>query len=311
MDENRVMLLGATGTIGRATYRVLVEEGYVPIAPVRQGSNTHHIAPEHLRFARAGETLAREPVTAVISCIASRSGLDAWEVDYALNSQALVAAIEACVPRFVLLSAICVQKPRLKFQFAKLAFEDELQASPLKWSIVRPTAFFKSLSGQARRLKQGKPFLLFGDGELTSCKPISDRDAARYLVACLRDRKTENRVLPIGGPGPALTPHEQGELLFEALGVAPRFSSVPVGLMSAIAAALAPFKLVSKRAREKSELAQIGHYYATESMLVWDADHGRYDADATPEFGSDRLADHYRALAAGELEDDLGAHSVF
>jgi divinyl chlorophyllide a 8-vinyl-reductase len=49
----------------------------------------------------------------------------------------------------VLLSAICVQKPLLEFQRAKLAFEAKLQeAGDITYSIVRPTAFFKSLAGQ-------------------------------------------------------------------------------------------------------------------------------------------------------------------
>ena len=58
-----------------------------------------------------------------------------------------------------------MQKPLLGFQQAKLAFEAELQASALTWSIVRPTAFFKSLSGQIARVQAGKPFLLFGNGD--------------------------------------------------------------------------------------------------------------------------------------------------
>ena len=52
---------------------------------------------------------------------------------------------------FVLLSAICVQKPLLAFQAAKLKFEEALQAAgDISYSIVRPTAFFKSLAAQAR-----------------------------------------------------------------------------------------------------------------------------------------------------------------
>jgi divinyl chlorophyllide a 8-vinyl-reductase len=56
-------------------------------------------------------------------------------------------------------------------------------------------------------------------------------------------------------------------------------------------------------------LAGIGRYYATESMLVWDG--ARYDADGTPEFGTDRLEDHYAAMLRGEVADDRGAHAVF
>jgi divinyl chlorophyllide a 8-vinyl-reductase len=61
---------------------------------------------------------------------------------------------------------------------------------------VRPTAFFKSLSGQIARVRAGKPFLLFGDGTLTACKPISDDDLGRFIAACLTDPEKANRVLP-------------------------------------------------------------------------------------------------------------------
>jgi divinyl chlorophyllide a 8-vinyl-reductase len=124
---------------------------------------------------------------AVVSCLASRTGEpgDAWAVDHAAHSLVLKEAVAAAgVGRFVLLSAICVQKPLLDFQRAKLAFEAELTAAPLAWTIVRPTAFFKSLSGQVARVQAGRPFLIFGDGRLTACKPISDADLGAVSGDC-------------------------------------------------------------------------------------------------------------------------------
>ena len=106
--------------------------------------------------------------------------------------------------------------------------------SGLTYSIVRPTAFFKSLSGQVDRVKRGKPFLVFGDGAMTACKPISDDDLGRFLAECLDDESRRNRVLPIGGPGEAITPRQQGEYLFALLGRKPRFRHVPVALLDAI-----------------------------------------------------------------------------
>lgn len=237
---------------------------------------------------------------AVISCIASRTGVpeDAWAIDHAANSAILKAAQAARVGRFILLSAICVQKPRLAFQRAKLAFEAELQASSLAWSIIRPTAFFKSLSGQVERVVKGKPFLLFGDGELTRCKPISDADLARYIVSALDDPAKHNRILSIGGPGPAISPKDQGEMLFAMLGKDPRYRRIPPRVMDAIIAGLSLAGNLSKRAAAKAEYARIGRYYATESMLVWDKEREAYDADATPEYGEETLRGHYAELLA-------------
>ena len=192
-------------------------------------------------------------------------------------------------------AAICVQKPLLAFQHAKLAFEKALVESGLTWSIVLATAFFKSLSGQIERVKAGKPFLVFGDGTLTACKPISDGDLGEYLAGCVDDPSRHNRVLPIGGPGEAITPREQGERLFALLGRPPRFKQVPAALLDTII----------------SELARIGRYYATESMLVWDAAAGRYDAATTPSAGSETLFDFYARLVRGEAQSERGDHAVF
>jgi divinyl chlorophyllide a 8-vinyl-reductase len=62
---------------------------------------------------------------------------------------------------------------------------------------------------------------------------------------------------------------------------------------------------------DKAELAKIGRYYATESMLVLNQQTGRYDADATTSTGSDRLQDFYADLVAGKVQLERGDHAVF
>ncbi len=249
----------------------------------------------------------------MVSCLASRTGLpeDAWAIDYRAHVQALHASRAAGVGHVVLLSAICVQKPILAFQHAKLAFERDLIASGLDYSIVRPTAFFKSLSGQIERVRRGKPFLVFGDGTLTACKPISDDDLGRYLADCLDDEGRRNRVLPIGGPGEAITPKQQGERLFALLGREPRFKHVPVALLDGIVATLTTVGRWVPALAAKAELARIGRYYATESMLVLDPATGRYDAQATPSTGSETLFDYYARVIRGEAFAERGDHAVF
>jgi divinyl chlorophyllide a 8-vinyl-reductase len=316
----RVLLLGATGTAGQGTARALVTAGHDVTCVVRSEA-ARDVLPRRAAMVIGDVTdtgamarvMSDGAFDAVVSCLTSRTGSprDAWAIDHDAQMVALQAAMASGVAHFVLLSAICVQKPLLEFQRAKLAFEAELVASGLTYSIVRPTAFFKSLSGQVARVLDGKPFLLFGDGTLTACKPISDDDLGRFIASCLTDRDKANRVLPVGGPGPALTAREQGEMLFAAAGVEPKFRQVPVAMMDAIIGLSAFLGRFSAKWADWAEFARTGRYYATESMLVWDAAAERYDAEATPEFGNDTLAEHYARVIAGETAIDLREHAVF
>ena len=326
----RVLMLGATGTIGLATVKALVDNGHEVVCLVRSKAGVNGAwSTDQTRDKLAGAEvrvcnvqsidesknlgLKGEIFDAIVSCLASRTGTpkDAWEIDYRTHSQWLGLAKSSGISQFILLSAICVQKPLLGFQQAKLAFESELMTSGLTYSIVRPTAFFKSLSGQIQRLQQGKPFLLFGDGRLTACKPISDHDLGHFIASCLSDPNKHNCILPIGGPGEAITPWQQGEYLFKLLGKKPYYKHVPVGLLDAIIFVLKTAGWLIPAMADKAELAHIGRYYATESMLVWNAQTQAYDADATPSFGTQTLFEHYQQLVSGQVDVQLGDHSVF
>ncbi len=315
-------MLGATGTIGRATVRALLRRGHEVVCFVRArpgvvdalaSSVTVRIGNVCDPASLVRDGLRGERFDALVSCLASRTGAprDAWAIDHGAHVHALDAARNAGVAHVVLLSAICVQKPLLAFQHAKLAFEKVLIDSGLAYSIVRPTAFFKSLSGQVDRVRRGKPFLVFGDGTLTACKPIGDDDLGDYIAACLDEPSRHNCVLPIGGPGDAITPRQQGEHLFALLGRAPRFKQVPVALLDAIIGMLGAAGHVLPALAAKAELARIGRYYATESMLVLDPATGRYDAAATPSTGTQTLFGFYAELVRGDVAVERGDHAVF
>ncbi|MEY2621643.1 MAG: hypothetical protein RIT26_1463 [Pseudomonadota bacterium] len=319
----RVFMLGATGTIGQATLRTLLAQGHEVVSFQRPGGRPDEPEAHPLLTRRTGNVEDADSVwrdgfrgerfDAVISCLASRTGLpaDAWAIDHQAHLNVLQHCAAAGVRQFVLLSALCVQKPRLAFQHAKLAFEQALVDSGLSHSIVRPTAFFKSLSGQVGRVRNGRPFMVLGDGRLTACKPISDADLADFLVGCLGHPQRQNRILPIGGPGPAISPAMQADLLAQALGRPVRLRHVPAGMLRGIARTLGVLGRWSASWQAKAELAQIGLYYATESMLVWDPVSGRYDADATPEWGQETLLSHYQKLIATGAGANLREHAVF
>ena len=222
-SKKKVLVAGATGYIGKAVVAELLDKDYFVYAIVRKEKRLEYSDQSNLKVLslETGEnsdwTKQLPRIDIIISCLASRSGCerDANFVDYSLNSDLLYFALKIKLQHFILLSAICIQKPKLAFQRAKLRFNSELVASGLRYSIVLPTAFFKSLSGQVNRIKNGKSFLVFGNGKRTSSLPISEIDLAKYIVNCIESEESWNKSLPVGGPGPAVTPIDQAEMLFK------------------------------------------------------------------------------------------------
>ncbi|WP_076791080.1 NAD(P)-dependent oxidoreductase [Chlorobium sp. KB01] len=331
VTSKRVFVVGATGYIGKFVVRELVSRGYEVVSFARERSGVGAMTKaDELRVQLKGSEVRFGDVSSldslmqsgirgehfdvVVSCLTSRNGgvKDSWNIDYQATRNALDAAKAAGSGHFVLLSAICVQKPLLEFQRAKLKFEKELQESGLIWSIVRPTAFFKSIAGQVEAVKKGKPYVVFGNGALTACKPISERDLARFIADCLDDPSMQNRILPIGGPGRAITAREQGELLFELLALPPKFKNMPIQMFDVIIPVLTLLARIFPKLEDKAEFARIGKYYCSESMLVLNPVTGRYDAEITPSYGSDTLRDFYkRVLQEGLAGQELGEHSMF
>jgi divinyl chlorophyllide a 8-vinyl-reductase len=172
-DKKRVVIVGATGYIGKFVAKESIRRGHNTVVVVRPSSN-----PDTALFFEGAtviygdvtdeqslrDTVFKDKVDVIISCLASRSGVkeDSYRIDYQATLNALNAGIGAKVEQFILLSAFCVRKPLLQFQIAKLQFEEALIAAQgkgqiAKFSIVRPTAFFKSVSGQFELLQKVNP----------------------------------------------------------------------------------------------------------------------------------------------------------
>ncbi|KAK8954628.1 hypothetical protein KSP39_PZI001742 [Platanthera zijinensis] len=329
-----VLVVGSTGYIGKFVVKELCRRGFNVVAVAREpsGDGTRNVVERELTGAavcftdvtnpasleQSLEALA-VPIDVAVSCLASRSGgiQDSWKIDYEATRNSLAAARHRGAAHFVLLSAICVQKPLLEFQRAKLKFESELAGEAAKdpdfsYSIVRPTAFFKSLGGQVETVKDGKPYVMFGDGRLCSCKPISEEDLAAFIADCVVEESKAGRILPVGGPGKALTPLEQGEILFRLLGRKPKFLKVPIGVMDFAVGALELLAKVFPAMEDAAEYGRIGRYYAAESMLVIDPATGEYSADKTPGYGKDTLEEFFaRVIRDGMAGQELGEQSIF
>lgn len=336
-EEIKVLVVGSTGYIGNFVVKELVKRGFNVISIARErsgirGRNDKDKALEMLNGANVcfsdvtqldvlEKSLADLGVSidAVVSCLASRNGgvKDSWKIDYEATKNSLVAGRKSGASHFVLLSAICVQKPLLEFQRAKLKFEAELakeaeEDAEFTYSIVRPTAFFKSLGGQVELVKDGKPYVMFGDGKLCACKPISEPDLAAFIADCVLSENKINQILPIGGPGKALTPLEQGEMLFRLLGKEPKFLKVPIEIMDFAIGIFDFLVKIFPSLEDAAEFGKIGRYYAAESMLVWEPETGKYNAEKTPSYGKDTLEEFFeKVLREGMSGQELGEQTIF
>jgi len=318
------VVAGATGYIGKSVVRECVRQGYKTIALVRDTNKVSNkqgkamygqffegaevvecdvTNPQQLN--KVMETIKTNgddgKIDAVISCLASRSGIkkDAYAIDYQASKNCLDAGIATGARHYVLLSAFCCKNPWLQFQQAKLKLEADIEANQesITHTIVRPTAFFKSVSGQLEVVQQGAPFVMFGDGKVTQCNPIAEADLATYLVDSILDESRLNKNIDLGGPDEPLTMLKQGEMLFNAVGKEPNFFFAPLWLFDVIIDSLqwVADTFESEKFENAAETGRIGKYYAVEGMFTTSPDE---------KFGTITLQEHYDRIAVEGQEYD-------
>ena len=306
-----IVVAGATGYIGRAVVRESVRRGYNTIALVRNIEKIQNTE-EGIRlygesFAGAkviqcdvedpedlGRVFSSHSISSVVSCLASPVGTkrEAYAIDYQATLNCLNAGRNANASHFVLLSAFCVRRPLLQLQQAKLKFEAELQKQEdMTWSIVRPTAFFKSVSGQLEGIQNGNPYVLFGDGAVTRCNPIAEGELAEYMLDCIHLESRKNQILNIGGPDSPLTNQMLGEMMYRAIGKEPKFVYAPTWIFDTIINTLQFIADITKSEKweDAAEYGRIGKYYAVEDMLT---------VDPKEKYGKISMQDHYNTIAS-------------
>ena len=316
--DERVTVVGASGYIGKAVVRECVRRGYETTAVVRDASRASFdgatiVGAECADLGGISRAFETAKTDVVVCCLASRSGTEADSllVDYEASVNCLEAARKCGARHYVLLSAFCVAKPDLSFQTAKLKTEAALAGQgDVTYSVVRPTAFFKSLSGQVEILKGGGPFVYFdlGGDRSATCNPISEADLAMAIVDCVADPVRSSAggepIWNVGGPDAGVSMKRQGELIADAIAAVdggerkdPWLLPVPIGVFDGIVGAIKwVYDLTgADSVRDAWELGKIGRYYAVEDMLTT-AEAERY--------GAMSLREHYENVAKNGQEYD-------
>ena len=50
------------------------------------------------------------------------------------------------------------------------------------------------MHAQVESVKKGGPYVMFGDGHLAACKPISEEDLAKFMADCVTESDKINQV---------------------------------------------------------------------------------------------------------------------
>jgi NADH dehydrogenase len=204
-----ILLAGGTGRLGTALATRLTGHGLAVRVLTRDPARASHLATLGVEVAtgdvrdRASLAPAVEGAGVVVSAIhgfAGPGGVSPATVDYQGNVN-LIDAARATGAQLVLMSVAgaAADSPMELFRM-KHAAEEHLQASGVRWTIVRATAFFELwidvLSQTAAR--SGRP-VVFGRGD-NPINFVSVTDVAALAEQAVTDPATRGRILQIGGP---------------------------------------------------------------------------------------------------------------
>lgn len=235
---DKVLIAGATGTLGRNLVEELSQRGYpirVLVRKNQQAKLFRHITDDiKVGQVTSFKTLdgVADSVKAVFSSIGitrQKDGFTYQDVDYGGNKNLLDKCISAGADRFVYIASLDGEQMRhLKMIDAKEKFVDELKNAAIQHTIVRPNGFYSDLVEILEMAKKGRVWLP-GNGQY-KVNPISTADLARVVVDLYEQNVKEEN---IGGPE-VHSQREIAELAFEVLGKKTKITFIPEKILQAL-----------------------------------------------------------------------------
>ncbi len=208
-NNERILVAGATGSLGLEIVKLLKEKNKSIRTLVRSAEERKKVSPytddifvgDASHGADEIENLT-EGITTVISSLGKSVSLFSpsedsfFESDYLANKAILDDALKNGVKRFVYVSikGADVEKDYSIAKAHKM-FENELRASGLDYTILRPVGFFSGLNDLAIMAKR-KVIPVIGDGEART-NSIHHKDLAEVVVSYLDEGPD---IIEVGGP---------------------------------------------------------------------------------------------------------------
>jgi uncharacterized protein YbjT (DUF2867 family) len=212
----RILIIGATGFIGRHVCARLASDGHAitaavrtPAAALRRFPHIQAVRVELNRMNRTGDWL---PLLAGIDAVVNCAGIlqsGRGQSAVAIHADAPRALFDACVAagvrRVIQLSAVSADAGAgTEYAATKKAADDHLRSLDLDWVVLRPSLVYAqgSFGGTSIiRGLAGLPFVtpLIGDGE-QRFQPIHTDDVAETVARCLERPALARRTLEPVGP---------------------------------------------------------------------------------------------------------------
>jgi uncharacterized protein YbjT (DUF2867 family) len=211
----RILLLGASGFIGRGLFAALSARGHEVVAAVRDASKAPPFASKDALVIDLNRDVTIDAwmprlagIDAVVNCAGVLEGRRGQSIE-AIHHTAPAALFAACeragVLRVVLISAISADRDlATAYARTKLAAEDRLRACALDWVVLRPSLVYAQGASGGTALFRALAALPFavpvpGDG-LEEFQPIHVDDLANVVAWAVTDPGAVRQTIAPVGP---------------------------------------------------------------------------------------------------------------
>ncbi|MDY7002413.1 MAG: SDR family oxidoreductase [Cyanobacteriota bacterium] len=204
----KLLIVGATGTLGRQIVRCALNEGYEVRCLIRSYSRASFLKEWGAELVGGNlckpKTLlpALEGIDAVIDAATSRptDSLSIKQVDWEGKVALIQALVAKGVERFVFFSFLNAEKyPQVPLLEIKRCTELFIAESGLKYTILKPCGFLQGLIGQ-----YAVPILdkqaVWVPGQGTAIAYMDTQDIAKFAIRAISVPETENQSFPVVGP---------------------------------------------------------------------------------------------------------------
>ena len=248
--ENMILVVGATGTLGRKVVRTLLASGEEVRAMTRVLAKVDALKslgarpirgnladPESLEFAVRGARV----VIAAAHSILGRGHESSDIVDDAGHRSLIDFAKSAGVEHFIYTSVLRPSTDHpIDFWRTKARVERYLQDSGMTYTIVRPTAFMDLHAYEliGKSVMEGKRVMLTGKG-VNPRNFVAAEDVAKVIVGALRVPSLRGETIDVGGPA-NLSSLEVVRVFERVSGRKAKVAHLPIPMVRALSRAIRP-----------------------------------------------------------------------